>query len=52
MSQTTEKDPRERHIPCGSIQCAICYPEWGERYNEAIAARRRDARTTPPGALS
>lgn len=28
------------HSPrCGSIQCAVCYPDWGHAYNEAIKKR-------------
>ena len=39
---TAEKDAGTHHPRCGSIQCAVCYPGWGERYNEAVVSRVHD----------
>jgi len=37
---TAEREGVPIHHPrCGSIQCVVCYPGWGERYNEAVASK-------------
>jgi len=36
---TAGNDGRIHHPRCGSIQCADCYPGWGDLYNEAVARK-------------